>query len=162
MGTILKFMHHCLTIKMSQDQGYWSSAFKLWDTHYENNQWRKGLYDKKHFLGEVDNHDNPSENSALSNHANSRRYLDPFEGIPYPRECAKVVGRYFECRVNHGVISPADSAPAQCNDKKAAVFEDCPHWVLENLAYKRKFFKRAEIIDRLTYERAMEVSDYNR
>ena len=48
------------------------------------------------------------------------------------------------------------------NDKKAAVFEDCPHWVLENLAYKKKFFKRAEMIDRITYERAMEVSDYNR
>jgi hypothetical protein len=113
-------------------------------------------------MGQVDNPDTPVEDSVLSNHNNTRRYGNPFKGVPYPRECAKLVGRYYECRYYNGVISPADPAPPQCNGEKATVFEGCPHWVLENMAYKRKFYKRAEVIDRITYDRAMKVSDYNK
>ena len=50
----------------------------------------------------------------------------------------------------------------QCNDKKMRIFDDCPHWVLENMAFKRKWFKRAEDIDNMTYKRSMEISDYNK
>lgn len=147
---------------MSQDQSYWSSAFKLTESQYEQNQWRNGPISRKFTPGHPDPHDFPIEGSSMSHRGYARVYRGPFEGIPYPRECAKLIGRYYDCRIELGVTSLVDPSPLQCNDKKAKVFEDCPHWVLENLAFKRKFIKRAEAIDKLTYDRAMEVSDYNK
>lgn len=81
--------------------------------------------------------------------------------MPYPRECAKLVSKYYECRRDFNAFSLTEDVP-QCSGSKAHVFEGCPHWVLENLALKRKFFKRAEQIDFETYKRAMVVSDYNK
>ena len=146
---------------MSQEPSYWGS-FKLWYTSYKNSDYRVGTTDNKHFMDEIDNHDFPQENSQMSHRNGSRLYRDPELGIPYPRECAKFVGRYYDCRREYGVHSIVDDAPTGCTGKKAAMFDQCPHWVLENLAAKRKFYRRAEQIDRRTYERAMEVSDYNK
>ena len=69
--------------------------------------------------------------------------------------------KYYECRKDKGVHSIVDDVP-QCNSKKEAIFEDCPHWVLENIALKKRFYKRAEAIDTETYRRAMEISDYTK
>jgi|Transcript_15933 hypothetical protein len=90
----------------------------------------------------------------------SRLYLPP-EGMKYPRECAKFVSRYMDCRSDNGERGLTNPVPA-CDSRKAEIFEQCPHWVLENMKLKKKVFKRYEEIDNETYRRAMEISDYNR
>ena len=146
---------------MSQDNSYWANAFKFCVDSYNDSNYRLKFVDKAHFMDEIDNHDFPKENSNLSERIGNRYYAPPY-GVDYPRECGKFVGKYFDCRREHGVYSLADDAPQHCNSAKAALFEECPHWVIENMAAKKKFYRRAEMIDRLTYQRAMEVSDYNK
>lgn len=151
-----------LAIKMSQDQSYWSSAFKPFESMYGRDQWRNGPVSRKFSNCTIDPHDFVKEYSILSSRGYARLLKSPLEGIDYPRECAKHVRRYYDCRSDLGVHSLVDPSPLQCNNDKAKIFEECPHWVIENMAYKRKYYKRAEEIDRLTYQRAMEVSDYNK
>jgi hypothetical protein len=145
---------------MSNQDSYWKNAFKPWYTQYKRTDYRLGVIRRDHYNDEVDNYDIPIEGSLMSKRYMSRQHESPY-GLMYPRECAKFVGKYFECRNEHGIHSIADDAPAQCNDRKQLLFDECPHWVLENLAIKKKFYKRAELIDKITYDRAMEVSDYN-
>ena len=147
---------------MSQEEpSYWSNAFKPWFGWYKETDYRSGSIKREHYMDDIDDHDFPLENSNMQYKMGSRIYKEPF-GMIYPRECAKFVGKYFDCRKEYGIYSIVDDAPPQCNGKKAAIFEECPHWVIENMAAKRKFYKRAEHIDRLTYQRAMEVSDFNK
>lgn len=147
---------------MSQDQSYWSSAFKLTESMYGRNDWRNGPVSRRFTNSTIDTHDFVKEFSTMSSRGYARILKNPQDGIEYPRECAKHVMRYYDCRNELGVTSIVDPSPLQCNNNKAKIFEECPHWVIENMAYKRKYFKRAEEIDRLTYQRAMEVSDYNK
>ncbi|OMJ96325.1 hypothetical protein SteCoe_60 [Stentor coeruleus] len=148
---------------MSQEPSTsFSSRFKLWYTSYRDTDTRMGIYDRSHFSDEIDEQDFPIENSKLSHRMGTRLYASPDDSIPFPRECAKLIGRYIDCRKEHGVISLADDAPTQCNGQKSMLFEGCPHWALDNMAFKKKFAKRAELIDKLTYDRAMQVSDFNK
>lgn len=87
-------------------------------------------------------------------------YLPPY-AMNYPRECAKFVRKYSDCRKDHEEYGYTKPVPA-CDSRKAEIFEQCPHWVLENMKLKKKVFKRYEDIDNETYRRVMEVSDYNR
>jgi hypothetical protein len=159
--TIELIINQYRVIKMSQETSYWGSL-KLWFGSYKDSDYRQGRIEREHYMDEIESHDFVVENSVMSNRFGTRLYKDPSQGIPFPRECAKFVGRYYDCRRDFGVHSIADQAPQECTGKKAEMFDECPHWVLENLAAKRKFYKRAEEIDRLTYMRAMEVSDYNK
>lgn len=140
---------------------YWDNAFRLNFTKYQDSKFRQGSIHKSHIGPELDSQDLKFENKFPSNKkAGSRIYAQPY-GMPYPRECGKTVDKYFRCRRAYGVTSPVDNV-AQCNSFKDVVFDQCPHWVLENLALKRRFFKRAEEIDNGTLRKAMEVSDYNK
>jgi hypothetical protein len=148
---------------MSQEPSTsFGNRFKLWYTSYSDTDTRVGVHDRLHFSNDIDDQDFEIENSLMSNRMGARLYSNPSEWGLYPRECAKLVGRYFDCRDEHGVVSVADDAPSQCNGQKAVLFDGCPHWVLQNLAFKKKFMKRAELIDKLTYDRAMQVSDFNK
>lgn len=143
------------------EPGYWENAFKLWATGYKDSGFRRGLIHQKHLMGEVDSHDVSQHTKVSSIHREKSRNLARPYGVPYPRECAKQVNKLLLCKRDYGVYSPVDDVP-QCNSWKNVIFEECPHWVLENLALKKKFAKRSEIVDNLTYKRAMEVSDYNK
>ena len=147
---------------MSEEPNYWDNAFKLWHTHYKPSKIRQGMAHATHFgRPEIDSHDLGYETKAPSQHrGESRLYRDPHV-MPYPRECAKEIDKYRRCRWDFKVYSYADDAP-QCNDLKDMLFDACPHWVLENLALKKRLAKRYELVDNITYRRAMEVSDYNK
>mmetsp|Transcript_10952 Transcript_10952/g.21431 ORF Transcript_10952/g.21431 Transcript_10952/m.21431 type:complete len:153 (-) Transcript_10952:5321-5779(-) len=146
---------------LDRDPAYWDNAFKLNFTKYQSSAARQGTIHKSHIYPELDSHDLKFENKFPSNKKQgSRIYAQPY-GLPYPRECGKTVDKYFRCRQAYGVLSPVDNV-AQCNSFKDVVFNECPHWVLENLALKRRFYRRTEQIDTETYRRAMEVSDYNK
>ena len=110
---------------------------------------------------DIDDYNLLVEESRMSDKRTARLYAQPY-GMRYPRECGKFVSKLYQCRESCGVFSIADDTPAECNKIKAEIFEECPHWVIENIAFKKKFYRRAEKIDKLTYERAMRVSDYNR
>lgn len=144
------------------EPSYWDNSFKLWWNTYKDSKFRQGMVHYSHFTRpELDTHDLSHATKAPSQHRQSARlYCHPYD-MPYPRECAKSVDKLVRCKWDYSVHSIADDAP-QCNNAKYEVFDQCPHWVLENLALKKRFYKRAETIDRLTYRRAMEVSDYNR
>jgi hypothetical protein len=140
---------------------YWDNAFKLNYASYQPSKIRLGTIHKSHITPELDSHDLKFDTKMPSTKkGKSRIYAQPF-GLPYPRECGKPVSKYFGCRRAYGVYSPVDDVP-QCSSFKEAVFDQCPHWVLENLALKRRFYRRAEQIDNETYQRAMQVSDYNK
>lgn len=147
---------------LDSEPGYWENAFKAWYPNYTDSKFRKGVVHMKHFSrSEFDPHNLSHETKAPSTNKESvRQYKAPWD-IPYPRECAKTLRKYYDCRISYKVHSIVDDVP-QCNYMKDEVFEDCPHWVLENVAMKKRFYKRAEMIDNMTYRRAMEVSDYNK
>ena len=145
---------------MSQEPSYWTTAFRPFFTSYSESDYRTAPIDRSHYIDEIDDHDFRDE-TRLSIRMGARLYKAPYT-INYPRECAKFIDKYYACRKELGIYSIVEDSPAQCNSKKAAIFEECPHWVIENMAAKRKFYKRAEMIDNLTYQRAMEVSDYNK
>ncbi|CAG9321594.1 unnamed protein product [Blepharisma stoltei] len=146
---------------LDTEPGYWENAFKLWHTSYKDSKFRSGLIHRSHLWGEVDSHDLKYVTSAPSTKRQEARLYAPPRGIPYPRECAKQINKLVQCKASYGVHSPADDVP-QCNQWKGVIFEECPHWVVENLALKKKVAKRYEDIDNLTYQRAMEISDYNK
>mmetsp|Transcript_4442 Transcript_4442/g.6704 ORF Transcript_4442/g.6704 Transcript_4442/m.6704 type:complete len:154 (+) Transcript_4442:26-487(+) len=144
------------------EPSYSENNFKFWYTNYKDSKFRQGMVRREHFdHPEVDSHDFSHETKAPSQfRKHARLYKQPYD-VPYPRECSKQISKLAFCKHNYNVYSPADDVP-QCNHWKNLIFEDCPHWVLENLALKKRFAKRAESIDNLTYRRAMEVSDYNK
>jgi hypothetical protein len=148
--------------KDQPEPSYWSNAFSLWYTGYTDSKFRVGLIDNHNFQGgEVDSHDVHHETAWPSTMRESRRlYASPY-GQKFPRECAKEINKYAECKKSYGVYANTIDVP-QCDWAKEYVLEGCPHWVLENMAFSKRFHRRAEKIDMLTYQRAMEVSDYNK
>ena len=145
-----------------EEPSYWGNSFKFWYSRYQNSHYRVGMVHRSHFGRPDFEEHNISYDVPFGskNRRKSRVYNSPYT-VNYPRECNKQLYKYRECRKEQGVFSIVDDVP-QCNDKKEAIFNDCPHWVLENLALKKRFYKRAELIDTETYQRAMEVSDYNK
>ena len=144
------------------EPGYWENAFKFWYTGYKHSKFRQGMIHHSNIARpEIDTHDVSHETKAPSQHREHYRLYRAPSDVPYPRECSKIIDKYVRCRWDYKVYSYADDVP-QCNDVKDALFDGCPHWVLENLAFRKRFYRRAETIDNLTYKRAMEVSDYNK
>jgi hypothetical protein len=143
-----------------EEPGYWQNFFKPWYASYKESAYRVGMVHKVHLRHpEFESHDLGFHNKALTQRrGKARLYQNPFT-IEYPRECCKVLSKYYDCRMGHGVHDITEDVP-QCNGHKAEIFEDCPHWVLENMALKKRFFARAKTIDNETYRQAMVVSDY--
>ena len=93
---------------MSQEEpSYWSNAFKPWFGWYKETDYRSGSIKREHYMDDIDDHDFPLENSNMQYKMGSRIYKEPF-GMMYPRECAKFVGKYFDCRKEYGIYSIVD------------------------------------------------------
>merc|ERR1712039_807799 len=127
-----------------EEPSYWGNFFHPWYASYKNSHYRVGMVNRGHFgRPEFEEHNISYDVPFHSkNRKKSRVYRSPYT-LNYPREGNKQLYKYYECRKDLGVHSIVDDVP-QCNDKKEGIFEDCPHWVLENIALKKRFYKRAE------------------
>ena len=109
---------------------------------------------------------NPMDDKSTPPGAKSHGHLNesedsPFNGYPvyyqHPivRGCAKEIHKFTLC-------AEKGSSTNNCYNERINVMEVCPYFELQKLKEFRKLMLRAEVIDNMTYRRAMEVSDYNK
>jgi len=76
-----------------------------------------------------------------------------FTADKLPRGCVRTIQAFKRCEIVNG--------QGNCSDASREILEICPAWALDELKEKQRFLAKVQAINRLQYQSAMEVSDYN-
>jgi hypothetical protein len=77
-----------------------------------------------------------------------------FTADKLPRGCVRTIQAFKRCEMVNG--------QGNCANASQEILSVCPAWALDELKEKQRFLAKVSAINRLTYQSAMEVSDYNK